>query len=484
MCLLNKNQVGIIVSDVEMAKITFMHLSDDLIDHICCEVEMEMNHGKSFEEAYEIIKQQTGIKVLQKIQDNTRYLIDKKYRIMKKTMKISGIVSLSLLGLATVFKIMHWPGAGPGLVFGFFIMCVFFFPSAVYVNYRDVKQKSKLLLHLSVLIGGIAFMIGVLFKVMHWPGASVFLIAGWTVLLLIFLPLLMFSQLKSARSGKEKKTYVIGIISLIVFELATAFKVMHWPGAGPLMILGSVMLFSVFLPMFSYLKYKDSGKITGQFIFLITTSMFFILFTFLLAINVSQNIFKVFVNENENALKTISYIENKFQKVFAEYKNLPDSVRVKSESQVLAIKTEADNLSEYINKIKIDLISATENVDEKTAKYYIQNTNSINSKDNYDYVTHIMLGNNKNGLAKSLKEKIENFKAKIIVATSENKNITDNLAKMLNTSDREYFGETHSWEEINFYHNYILSTIPTLSALELKIRMIEAESINYVISNN
>ncbi len=45
---LNKRQVDIIVADVERAKITLLHLADDLIDHICCEVESEMNQGKSF----------------------------------------------------------------------------------------------------------------------------------------------------------------------------------------------------------------------------------------------------------------------------------------------------------------------------------------------------------------------------------------------------------------------------------------------------
>lgn len=490
MCLLNKNQVGIIVSDVEMAKITFMHLSDDLIDHICCEVEQEMNSGKSFEEAYEFIKLQTGIKVLQKIQDNTRYLIDKKYRTMKKTMKISGIVSLSLLGLATVFKIMHWPGANVGLVLGFFIMCVFFFPSAVYVNYRDVKQKSKLFMHLSVLIGGIAFMIGVLFKVMHWPGASVLLVTGWTVLLLIFLPLLMFSQLKSANSGKEKMTYVIGIIALIIFETATAFKMFHWPGASILMILGSVFLFSVFVPMFTYMKFKESGKITGQYIFIIITSMFFILFTFLIAINTSKNILAVFVNEDENTVKIISYMESKNEKLYDYCKNLPDSIRIKTDSNLTKIKTESDELSEFINKIKIDLISAVDKVDINTAKQCIKNTNEIISKDEYIIVTHIMIGENYEGIGKSyglgnsLKEKIEKFKKEIMEATYENKKIASFLEKELNTNDGEIWGEKYSWEVVAFYHNFAIRTLALLSKLELKIRMIEAESINYVISNN
>ena len=489
MCLLNKNQVSIIEADVEMARITFMHLSDDLIDHICCEVEQEMNKGKSFDEAYEIVKQQTGIKVLQKIQDNTRYLIDKNYRTMRKTMKISGIISLSLMGIATVLKIMHLPGAGPGLVLGFFVLCVFFFPTAVYINYKDVKQKSKLFLHLSALIGGIAFMAGVLFKVMHWPGASALLITGWTVLLLFFLPFLLFMQLKSATSAKQKMIYIIGVVALIIFETATAFKVFHWPGASVLMIVGSVFLFSVFVPMFSYMKFKESGKITGQYIFIITTSMFFILFTFLLAINVSKNILDVFVIEDDNTAKITSYIESKNEKLYAYYQNMPDSIRNTADSNLTKIKTESAQLSEFINKIKIELISAVDKVDINTAKQCIKNTNNIMSKDNYIIVTDIMLGENYDGqgtvdgLAKSLKEKIEKFKLKILEVTYENKNIATILEKELNTNDGEIFGEKYSWEVVTFYHNFTIRTLAFLSKLESNIRMIESESVQLIIAS-
>ena len=150
MYTLSKCQVQQIADDFENARITFSHLADDLIDHICCEVENEMYEGKSFDEAYEIVKQQTGIKTLQKIQENTQYLIDKNYRIMKMTMKITGNVSLALLALATLMKILHLPGASILLLLGFVILGLVFFPSALYTNYRDLEGRKSLALHLSI----------------------------------------------------------------------------------------------------------------------------------------------------------------------------------------------------------------------------------------------------------------------------------------------------------------------------------------------
>ena len=488
MCSLNKQQVTVIVSDVERASITFSHLIEDLIDHICCEVENEMRLGKSFEQAYETVKQQTGINVLQKIQENTRYLIDKNFRIMKKTMKISGLISMALLGLATVFKIFHWPGASVGMVLGFFILCVLFFPSAIYVHYKDVKQKSNFLLHLSVLIGGIAFMVGVLFKVMHWPGASITLLLGWGVLLGIFLPLLLISLIRSSSSSKEKRIYTIGIIALILFEMATAFKMFHWPGAGPLMIVGSVLLISVFLPMFTYHKYKETGKITGQYIFLIITSMFFILFTFLLVMNVSKDVLGVFTINNSNNKMLSNYIEQKNDPLLVNFKNLPDSVKLKIEPEISSIRNSSKELCEFINDIKIQIIQSAENTDKTSAQELANNPELISAKDNYEIVTKIMYGdkiNGDDGLAKILKEKIEKFKANLISLQLNNPEVLKFINSSLDTSyDVTYNGVNLNWEFYNFYHIMLIIAINYLSELEINIRTAESEAIKSILVQN
>ena len=58
---LDKSQIELIESDVESARIILETLSQELVDHICCEVENEMEkNGKTFEEAYALIKKQTG----------------------------------------------------------------------------------------------------------------------------------------------------------------------------------------------------------------------------------------------------------------------------------------------------------------------------------------------------------------------------------------------------------------------------------------
>jgi hypothetical protein len=273
MSLLDINQVKLIEADVHNARITLSHLPQELVDHICCEVEEHMSNGKSFEEAYLLVKEQTGIKVLQKIQENALYLIDKNYAIMKTTMKITGNIALALIAIGTVLKIWHWPGAAPILLIGFVTLCLIFFPAAIYLNYTYESEQKKPILNLSILAGGIVFMAGVLFKVMHWPGSALLLFGGWSVILGVFLPILLFVKLKQAKTSGEKSVYVLGVFSLIIFEVATMFKFFHWPGAGPLLLLGSFALIGLFFPLFTNMKIKRNEITTGQYIFVVTIAM-------------------------------------------------------------------------------------------------------------------------------------------------------------------------------------------------------------------
>ncbi|HOT88540.1 MAG TPA: hypothetical protein PL028_03230, partial [Bacteroidales bacterium] len=129
---LTSANIEIIIAEVSKANISFSHLRDELIDHICCEVENEMQNGISFENAFEKVKKIIGNKGLKKVQENTLFLIDKKYRFMKRIMKIFGLISLLMITVGALFKIQHWPGAGPLMVLGFFLLGAIFFPSALW----------------------------------------------------------------------------------------------------------------------------------------------------------------------------------------------------------------------------------------------------------------------------------------------------------------------------------------------------------------
>jgi hypothetical protein len=134
---LSPQDVNQISHDISRLEINYSHHADDLIDHFCCDVEHEMMKGLDFSEAYEKVKRKMGsLRRLREIQEATLYAVDSKYRKMKNMMKISGIAGTIILVFASLFKIMHWPGAERA------ILISLPFPYVVYLSvYLSITRK-------------------------------------------------------------------------------------------------------------------------------------------------------------------------------------------------------------------------------------------------------------------------------------------------------------------------------------------------------
>ena len=82
---------------------------------------------------------------------------------------------------------------------------------------------------------------GSYFKVQHWPGAGPLIIVGGSIGA-IFALLYMFSNLKDLSEGKEKINGIIGGITMILVLIGFIFKTLHWPGANVLVYVGHAAL--------------------------------------------------------------------------------------------------------------------------------------------------------------------------------------------------------------------------------------------------
>lgn len=87
---------------------------------------------------------------------------------------------IQLLGLATslmgaLFKTMHWNGAGILLICGLSSLSLAHIIKALFLNTNQGKAK---LAHLLLNLGVGILLLGVLYQLMHWPGANIILYAG------------------------------------------------------------------------------------------------------------------------------------------------------------------------------------------------------------------------------------------------------------------------------------------------------------------
>lgn len=85
----------------------------------------------------------------------------------------------------------------------------------------------------SIAIAG--YILGILFKILHWPGANVLLVSSG-VLLLISLGLLLVHHRGPITVQLRLPALLVGGLMAVV--AGGLFKSMHWPGANLLLLLG------------------------------------------------------------------------------------------------------------------------------------------------------------------------------------------------------------------------------------------------------
>ena len=250
---LTLSDIDLIRKDVMSQEICFSHLADEIIDHLCCDVENEMAGGLTFHDAYHKVKGSLGHRRLREIQEETLYAVDTKYRNMKNTMKISAITGTIMIGFAALFKIMHWPGAGIMLTLGSLLLAFVFMPSALTVLWKETHSGKKLFLYISAFITAMLFIFGVTAKVQHWPMAGLILALGSLSGIFAFVPALLSAKLKDQDNKPKKIVYILGAAGLICCIMGLLFKIQHWPLATILLTLGSaVIFFAVFVLQFHH----------------------------------------------------------------------------------------------------------------------------------------------------------------------------------------------------------------------------------------
>ena len=99
---------------------------------------------------------------------------------------------------------------------------------------------------INAVVATVLFLVGSFFKVSHWPGADVILVAGIAGLV-IFLVLLIVSFRGSSAGGMEQFTRIFAAAALIVVLLAFLFKTLHLAGAQKLLWVGDVGIFLSFV---------------------------------------------------------------------------------------------------------------------------------------------------------------------------------------------------------------------------------------------
>lgn len=141
---------------------------------------------------------------------------------MSKVVKVIEKVLVGLTMLGLVVKLLHWPGGAMLIILGLGILAMFY-PIAAYFLFSPVKyaqlegfavnktSPGRVVLSLGTGLCLPVGVIGLLFKMMHWPGAAVMLLIG----LVTIVPIAIVSLVRYA-GDKEDFYKQIAIRTVIV----------------------------------------------------------------------------------------------------------------------------------------------------------------------------------------------------------------------------------------------------------------------------
>jgi hypothetical protein len=210
---LSDKQIDHILNDIGARGVEMESLQQNLLDHICCIIEQDLEENGDFESFYQKTIKTFYKDALWEIEEETLLLLTfKNYYTMKKAMIVSGTISTALLSMGLIFKFMHWPGASLGILLGIGTLSLVFLPLMFLLK---IKEKQDIKDKLTIGIGafaGILISLGILFKIMHWPYANIMMTSSLTILLLVFLPFYFFSGI---RNPETKVNTIVSSILLI-----------------------------------------------------------------------------------------------------------------------------------------------------------------------------------------------------------------------------------------------------------------------------
>lgn len=300
---------------------------------------------------------------------------------------------------------------------------------------------------------------GVIFKILHWPGAGQFIIIGSSSLAIY---VLLLGGVLNFSLKKDKPTSVFGSkskllgLSLAILIVGLQFKILHWPGAGLQLIIGAISL-AIISIVYAYplITKKVHLAVKPEAIF-VAISILVLIY----GVSVGGSSFSLLRNVTMNAVK----IENNIWQVNKNYESISKEVLDEKEKHVFDATID---LNKYMKDLKVELFKNVGKLPQTIADT-IQ-IGLISGKDNYDIPTMILglsePANPKSGefTATELREKLERFN-EIVSPFGERINMNKSTNMHANYED--------SWEAVMFYHYTLSQVVLTLNQIQLEANII------------
>jgi hypothetical protein len=409
---LSEFQIDIVSAYIRENGVAQDELHEDLLDHVCTSIENRLRQGDSFEDAFHYTIKLFGPGGLMQVQQDTFELLTEINTIMKK------------------------------LAFGFGLTSTFL------------------------------LLAGTIFKLMHWPGANIMVVIGAGLLVLFYLPLLLYYKLKESPRS-EALMHTTGFIGLAFTTLGTLFKIMHWPGAAAILLGGMAALAFGYVPLYFYKKYQSSVNKP------ITLSASLVAITCLILVFALTRI-----NPSIHYERGISMIDEQLRESAASGSNNAGLyAKLSGNANAQLVKQSADETYQYLENLKLAIITDAEGISMNEARTI--SLQAIKNKDNFDVPTHLLFGSNVDSpfYHGKLVEHLGRFER--VLLNSYPLAVQADMKSLLPFDTSRMYekdGEKQDWVRHNFEQMPVIGVVSLLSKLQSDIRQSENIALVYLLS--
>ncbi len=317
-------------------------------------------------------------------------------------------------------------------------------------NYLNLITMKKLIYTIGIVSVNL-MLLGALLKVLHLAGGSSLLFISITIFCFGFLPLALISSYKSQIERNYRWLYVVTFIVFSVVLMGSLFKILHWPYAGVLMLIGIPLPYVLFLPVYLYQTRKNKGNSLLNNLGVMFGLTFIAIFSVLLTLNVSSNVLDNFALNSFNNENSVRFHQS-------TAKNYADKDNIKQKS---------DELCAYIDELKCEILIATNNNTCTNGKFKMEdNPSYLFSLDNKS--TRVSIGFDDEGQSKIEVMKTLITEYRIIISKQER------LSKEL----KELANNLLEIDEKEFPSNHLTLILDVLTRIQSNVRFVEVEYLS------
>ena len=214
--------------------------------------------------------------------------------------------------------------------------------------------------------------------------------------------------------------------------------------------------------------------------------MMYLVLTAMLALNVSKEAVEAFKNVDKGLSKTIQNYAAKNATIYEAFDRAAAQNPVKAgpaRTKAYMVKQRSDELFDYIQDLKIEIIKKTEGDDTPAVVGRDIIIDEVKRIDQRDVPSEVLIGAHEAGKGNDLKALIDSYREDMIKDVLEGKNpaLEESLRKIFNTDDvltKE--GEKVPWVNDNFQTLPVVAVICILSKMQVDVRNAETDLLNYL----